>query len=262
MKLEKIDISYFKTSGFTSTTAENVKHVKILPYLSVVQSVEGSYDIALASQSAKQTGTGGFFIAPSGVQQTIVHHVDPSSGKMICRWLFLNAKVNGEHTLDTLYQFPTLVGKEYQEELNVLFDSLFSTKDLCDAYSCCYRIIGLLLRMASPSQSRFSTPIETAINFMMANYEKPISVRELAQKASMSESNFYAAFKRYVGSSPITYLNRFRLSLAAEKLAVSNEPINTISVSVGIRDALYFSKLFKRLYKVTPQQYRTMHQEK
>lgn len=262
MKLEKIDISYFKTAGFTSTTTENMKHVKILPYLSIVQSVEGSYDIALASQSTEQTGNGGFFIAPSGVQQTIVHHVNPSSGKMICRWLFLDAKVNGEHTLDTLYRFPTLVGKEYQKELNALFDALFSAKDLCETYSCCYRIIGLLLRMASPAQSRFSNPIENAINFMMANYEKQLSVREIAQKASMSESNFYASFKRYVGSSPITYLNHFRLSLAAEKLAVSNEPINTISMSVGIRDALYFSKLFKQFYKITPQQYRAIHQGK
>ncbi len=262
MKMEKIEISYFKTSGFTSATCENVKHVKILPYLSIVQSVEGSYEIALANNKAERTSNGGFFIAPSGIQQTIVHHVNPNSGKITCRWLFLDVRVNGKHRLDALYQFPCIVKEEYQKELNALFDALFFTKEICETYSYCYRIIGLLLRMATPSESSFFHPIENTIRFMMENYERPISIRELAKKAEMSESNFYAVFKRYVGSSPISYLNRFRLSLAAERIAVSNEPINTISMSVGIRDALYFSKLFKQLYKVTPQQYRAMHQEK
>ena len=92
MQIEKIVIEYVKKNGFTSTSCDGVCHTKVLPYLSVVQAVEGSYDIQLENDVICNTGSGGFFIAPSNVQQRIVHNTDPASKKMICRWIFI--KIN------------------------------------------------------------------------------------------------------------------------------------------------------------------------
>ena len=73
LEIKNADIKYFRKYGFYNAQNENQQHVKILPYLSIVQSVEGSYDIALGDGVKHQTGEGGFFIAPAGVQQRIVH---------------------------------------------------------------------------------------------------------------------------------------------------------------------------------------------
>ena len=83
MNITTAEIKYLKKGGFQSSSCENLKRVKILPYLSIVQSVEGSYDIALGNGNTYQTGENGFFIAPSNVQQTITHHVNPKSGTMV-----------------------------------------------------------------------------------------------------------------------------------------------------------------------------------
>ena len=91
LDIKNAEIKFFKKDGFVSARNDNLQHIKVLPYLSIVQSVEGSYDIALGRGDMQQTGDGGFFIAPAHIQQTIVHHVDPRSKRMRARWLFLSA---------------------------------------------------------------------------------------------------------------------------------------------------------------------------
>ena len=87
MEIKNAEIKYFKKGTFTFTAHEIVRHVKVLPYLSIAQSLEGSYDITLGNGTTESTGEGGFFIAPAGIEQTIVHRPDKKSRKMICRWV-------------------------------------------------------------------------------------------------------------------------------------------------------------------------------
>lgn len=258
-KIQTIQIHYFKKDGFISSSNENEKHVKILPYLSIVQSVEGSYDIALGNGETRQTGEGGFFIAPSGVRQTIVHHRGEKNHRMVCRWLFLEAEINGVRSLDGTYRFPMLIGETEKREMNDLFDRLFSTEDVCKTYSCLYEIIGLLLRMAQPIERAVDPDLQNAVQYMKAYYATPIKVETLAKIANCSVSNFFAAFKRQWGVSPIAYLNQYRLSLAVDLLRETQSSIKEIAAAVGIEDALYFSKLFKKNYGATPSVYRAAY---
>lgn len=256
LDIKKVQIGFFKKAGFQSVFNENVKHIKVLPYLSVVQSTEGSYDIALGDGVMQQTQDGGFFIAPSEVQQTIVHHVNRESGGMSARWIFLDVAINGTYSLDALYQFPTVINDERKTELNEIFDRLFATDDIWENYSDCYRLLGYLMKFSSPIKKEPHKGIQNAVTYITEHYAEPISVCRLAAISNMSPSNFYATFQKTLGNSPISYLNHYRLSLAADQLTETNQTISEISYSVGINDALYFSKLFKKTYGVTPKEYR------
>ena len=186
MKLEKIDIRYFRKDALDAADMDGVQHVKILPWLSVVQAQEGSYDIALGNQSLKSTGCGGFFVAPSGMQQTIVHHADPDGGRMRCRWIFLDVLVNNTYALEDLYEFPLLpvmTGK-----LDVLFDALFASDDIFRQYICCYQILEMLLADAKPKKDQCYRALKPVIKYIEENYPLPISVAALAQQAHMSQS--------------------------------------------------------------------------
>lgn len=259
LEIKQAEIRYFKKSGFTSDSVENVRHVKVLPYLSVVQSVDGSYDITLGNGEKQQTGNGGFFIAPSEIQQTIVHHIDPKSGRMTCRWLFIDVEINKAYKLDSLYCFPVVIDDPVKKELNELFDVLFATDDLWENYSYCYKILGLLLKSSTLSKNYITPAIQNAVDYMVNNFASQIDVNKLANIANMSESNFYATFKKQFKTTPIAYLNHYRLSLAAEKIMESDRALYEICSGVGIADPLYFSKLFKRTYGMTPREYRLLH---
>ena len=85
---------------------------------------------------------------------------------------------------------------------------------------------------------------------------KNISLHDMANIMNMSESNLYAVFKKITETTPVQYLNNYRLSTANERLIKSNDSIANISESVGIADQFYFSKLFKKKYLLSPQMYR------
>ncbi len=261
MDITSAHIKFFQKSGFYSVQNENIKHVKVLPYLSIVQSVEGSYDITLGCGEQKQTNDGGFFIAPSNVQQNIVHHVNKKSGKMTCRWIFIDVEINKAFSLDNLYQFPVVINDERKNELNTLFDRIFATNNIWENYSDCYKLLDILVQMATPIK-KIHQGIQRTISYIAEHYSEQITVNNLANISNMSESNFYAAFKKHIGASPIAYINQYRLSIAAEQLTQNSMTVSEISYSVGINDPLYFSKLFKKIYGTTPKKYRNIYQNK
>ena len=262
MEITNANIKFFYKSEFYSLYNENVKHVKVLPYLSIVQSLEGSYDITLGNGEQKQTGDGGFFIAPAGIEQTIVHHVNKKSGKMTCRWIFIDVEINKAFPLDSLYQFPVVVNDDRKNKLNILFERIFATNDIWENYSNCYKLLGHLLQMATPIKNEMHQGVQRALTYIAEHYAEQITVRALSNVSNMSESNFYAAFRKHIGNSPISYLNHYRLSIATDKLVQTDRTVNEISYSVGINDPLYFSKLFKKTYGMTPKEYRFVYLKK
>lgn len=257
MHIEKANIRYMKKDSMDSRDMDGIRHVKILPWLSVVQSCVGSYDIALGDGDNYSTGEGGFFTASSGIQQTIIHHAD--SGHMRCRWLFLNLQINGVGSLDDYFEFPTI--PTARSELNEAFDELFGSDDLFDNYSSCYRIVGLIMRDAVPKKDGCYSALRPVAEYIEKNYRGKVTIAELASKAHLSESGLYAMFKKQYGTSPIAYLNRYRVSLAAEMLKSSDETIAKIAAAVGISDPFYFNKLFHKIYQTSPKNFRDAYRK-
>ena len=262
MKITSADIKYLRKNGFYSVNNENVTHKKVLPYLSVVQSLEGSYDITLGNGIKQKTVEGGFFIAPSNVSQTITHHVNRESGKMSARWIFLDIEINRSAPLDALFVFPTVINDERRQDLNDIFDRIFSTDNIWRNYSDCYALAEYLVSMSAPASDKINNVIRDTVLYMKENCKREIGVKEISDFANMSESNLYAVFKKNMGTSPMAYLNHYRLSLAAERLTESDSTVSEISCSVGIGDALYFSKLFKKTYGMSPKEYRLLYRGK
>ena len=256
MELQRIDIKYTRKNNLTTKT-DGLCHTKILPRLSLVQATEGSYTIQLGNQKPKSTGTGGIFIAPSGVQQTITHHVDAKTQKMSGRWIFLDTVINKTYRPDFLYDFPVIVPPEQQEKLNILFDAIFATENICDQYSCYYQILKILLEeLATPKNTRIQTSMQSALEHIQKNFATEIRIEDLAKSAHMSPSNLFAVFKKEFGISPITYVNQYRLSMAAEYLLQHDFSVTEIAAMVGFHDSLYFSKMFHKMYQVSPREYR------
>jgi len=262
VQISKIDVEYAWQEGFSSLTSNGMRHIKVLPYLSVVQAVEGSYAITLGKSNVYNTGSGGYFIAPAGIRQTIVHNADPITGRMTCRWVFLKVKINNTDYLDDIFTFPALLPDAAKEEMNRIFDRLFAAQTVVDQYICYYQIIKLLLNLSSEKGQKQTANIARAIAFINEHYQEKITVQELAEELNLSASHFFSIFKKAMGVSPIAYLNHYRLSRAAELLVGTDITISEIANSVGITDAVYFDKLFKRTFQVSPTAYRKNYKDK
>ncbi len=260
MDINRIDIEYVSKDQFDSLVMDKIRHIKTLPYLSVVQAVEGSYDIRLGDDKTYSTGSRGFFIAPSNIQQTITHNADRSSGRMICRWVFIKVKLNGLYIMDDIYDLPVILSEKYAREMDMIFEKLFSADDVFSEYACYYEIIKIISAVAVNKKDKVPSYIDSALSYIKENYANKITVCDIAQSVNLSESHFFSVFKKQTGVSPMAYLNGYRLSLAAELIVKTSKTISEISDLTGIRDPIYFNKLFRKAYQMSPSEYRKIFQ--
>ena len=79
----------------------------------------------------------------------------------------------------------------------------------------------------------------------------------LADAASLSRATFARRFARLVGEPPLTYLTRWRMTLAAKALRETRRSLDEIARAVGYEFGPAFSKTFRRLYGEAPGRYRS-----
>jgi AraC-like DNA-binding protein len=86
--------------------------------------------------------------------------------------------------------------------------------------------------------------------------ERRWTVESLARIAGMSRSTFAARFQRLVGDSPLSYLTRWRMQLAIQRMKGGDEPLSAIAQAVGYETESAFGKAFKRQVGQTPGSFR------
>lgn len=101
--------------------------------------------------------------------------------------------------------------------------------------------------------------MKEAIGFIDANFQRDISIEEIADASGLNRSYFSRLFKETFGPSPQQFLIQYRLTKAAELLRSSRIPIAEVGRSVGYDNQLYFSRAFKSVYGVPPSEYRNLH---
>lgn len=99
-------------------------------------------------------------------------------------------------------------------------------------------------------------PIGAALGFIHKTPEKPWTVPTLAAQVGMSRSPFAARFTALVGQSPMSYLTRWRLQVAARLLQDQTLSLANITERVGYESIEAFSRIFKREFGMAPGQYR------
>ena len=77
----------------------------------------------------------------------------------------------------------------------------------------------------------------------------------LAERVGMSRSAFALRFRETVGATPMEYLTRWRMLLAADRLKNSSEGLSSIAQSLGYESESAFGKAFRRVMGCSPRQY-------
>jgi len=81
------------------------------------------------------------------------------------------------------------------------------------------------------------------------------TLQELAARAGMSRSIFALRFKQTVGETPLEYLTRWRMMLAADRLKDAGNSISAIALALGYESESAFGKAFKRVMGCSPRQF-------
>lgn len=91
---------------------------------------------------------------------------------------------------------------------------------------------------------------------MDANPSEPISIADIAKQVGLSRRQIERLFLDEMGRSPARYYLEIRLERARHMLIRSSVPIVEVAVACGFVSASHFSKCYRELYALTPQQER------
>ncbi|MFG0215902.1 helix-turn-helix domain-containing protein [Brevibacillus porteri] len=114
-------------------------------------------------------------------------------------------------------------------------------------------LMGCRLRESESSPSK--KMIEQAKAYINGHYMNPLTLDELAEVHGMSPKSFSYFFHKYTGVRPIDYVIQYRMERASELLLTGNYSIRDVAFSVGYDNPLYFSRVFKKKFGVSPSAY-------
>jgi transcriptional regulator GlxA family with amidase domain len=79
----------------------------------------------------------------------------------------------------------------------------------------------------------------------------------MVKLSALPERTFKRRFRKATGYSPIAYVQNQRIEEAKRRLERTDHPIDEISWAVGYEDPAFFRRLFKRITRLTPGDYRS-----
>ena len=249
------------------------------PEWEAVYIVEGSCTVAAGQQKTKLHAGEGFFInsgvlhgcwdeEESGcVFHSIVFHPRIVSGSLDCaihlnyvlplmenpslEWIPLSPAVSWQR--DTL----ELIEAAWQAFVHLSAGyEIFVRSDLSSI------VLNLWSHADKGSQPvekrtlRENDRIKSMLSFMHQNYSSELSVAQIANAASVSESECLRCFRTSIGTTPIQYLKQYRIQQAACLLISTGKRISDIAQDCGFQDISYFTKSFREQIGCTPSAYR------
>ncbi len=100
------------------------------------------------------------------------------------------------------------------------------------------------------------TQIRPAIDFIDTNYDRPLTLADVAKAAFLSVSRLAHLFKEQMGITTIDYLTSVRIGHAKRLLLATEKSCSIICFEVGYNNQSYFTRIFKEIVTMTPRQFR------
>jgi AraC-like DNA-binding protein len=101
-----------------------------------------------------------------------------------------------------------------------------------------------------------SRRIEKTLEYMNHNFDKPITLNEVARLANMSDAAFSRFFKQRTGNTFIDSLTEIRLGHASRMLIDTTQSVAEIAYHCGFNNISNFNRIFKKKKSCTPKDFR------
>lgn len=108
----------------------------------------------------------------------------------------------------------------------------------------------------SEHERKKADSIERAKSYILSNYDKSISVYDIAGSVHLSASFFSKVFKESTGFSPYDYLLSIRLDKAKELLQQTDDSVQNIAFKTGFNSTSNFICFFKKETGISPLKFR------
>lgn len=179
-----------------------------------------------------------------------------------------------------------LLSRKIMKPIKDMFDRsihgiLFSKKSASDAYERISRVskmdsmdyflelVSILHDLSNSRNQRLlstytvdresfenSDKIKKVYEYVQENFDKKVTLSEVAELVNMSQGSFNRFMKKRTGKTFVDYVNDVRIGYAAMRLIEKDVNISEIAFSCGFNNIANFNRVFRKLKKCTPSQYK------
>lgn len=114
---------------------------------------------------------------------------------------------------------------------------------------------GLIARKSSDLLAINHPGLARCLRYIWENYQKPVSMNDLARVAALSRAGLFKAFTQKVGRTPGDELHRVRMEKAKQLLSKRNIKTDEIAELSGYQNTNSFWIAFKQATGLSPRQY-------
>lgn len=140
------------------------------------------------------------------------------------------------------------------------------TKEVYNAQSVeqCEEILRKIARFFSEREQEpertLSPLVRKIITDVDTDLKEPLTLQYFSEKLEVNGSYLSNLFRRETGKTITQYVTDQRLKHAENLLRYTNKPVRSVAAEVGIGDAQYFSRLFRKKTGMKPTEYRRKYQ--
>lgn len=120
----------------------------------------------------------------------------------------------------------------------------------------CMRRARLKMNRNFSARKNSTKYINEAVQYICHNYYRNLTVQEIADNIGITRAYLSTCFKSVYSFSVQEYLTEYRMKKAKEMLQDSDLQIKEIAYYTGYQDELYFSKVFKKRFGISPREFR------
>lgn len=135
--------------------------------------------------------------------------------------------------------------------------SITGQESLERVYEVAYHLFLNLLSSLNEVSSPFSNQlVRKCLSYIQEHYAEDITLPDLAERFYVSPSYLSKRFSGEVGQPLMKYIQEYRITQSAKLLRSTDHKVYTIAQMCGFSDVTYYSRAFKAVMGVSPNQYR------
>ena len=121
--------------------------------------------------------------------------------------------------------------------------------------------LAVLLSIVSDQRTATAKPelrlMKEATEWMKRHAAEKISMDQLVTYMGYGRSRFFTLFRDLTGLTPVEWITRHRIELAADLLRTTSDSVTSIARRCGFADAAFFARIFHRRMGSSPSEFRS-----
>ncbi|WP_143321364.1 AraC family transcriptional regulator [Clostridium sp. HBUAS56010] len=151
---------------------------------------------------------------------------------------------------------PIFLESKVLECLSILTSAVAVSKNHIDSLQVNYGKIAVGKSRILRLNSSDIKALNEAHDILCAEFSNPPSIKELSQRVFLNEQKLRVEFSHYYHSTIGQFLRSLRMTKAVNLLAATDQSVSDIASEIGYSNSSNFSRVFKKVYGMTPFEFR------